>query len=262
MPLTLILLISPGGYAGVMRFALALLFLSSCTPALTIRRLAPPAGALGPGRTVSLTVSAAPCGDGALEVALDEARFTEQVIPASKVDPELEAKVAAVVASGGFTSDATVPQKLLTAGFKTRVTFTQQDGVVMYRRPQNLEKSVVGTMAEFSRQVTRELAAAFEEQLSRHAPFAPVLLEGGGPLNAGLALLHESKWKEARDSFHKLAQEQPDLDGAWYDLGFASEVQGDWSAALTAYREALKRAPQKSHYEEAATIAANVLTLH
>ena len=275
--------------------AVALVLLTGCAPALTLRRLSPPSGAIGPGRTISLTVSgvtdsvgttepvehevreafaerlkalaytvcpAAPCGDGALEVSIEEAHFSEKDIVKSQKDAELEAKMQATFAAAGFTATTEAPRKQVSTSLKTRVTYTQKDGLITYRRPHQLEESLRGITAEIAHQTVRKVAAAFAEQLSRQMPFDTVQLEGGGPLNEGVTLFHQKKWKAAVAYFAKLTAEKPDLDGAWYDLGFAQEVEGDWPAALTAYREALKRSPQKPHYEKAATTAAKVLTLY
>lgn len=255
-----------------MRLALALVLLSACGPALTMRRLSPPRGALGPGKTISLAVTgtneviagtaervdqafrdafterlgalgytlcpAEPCGDGVLEVIVEQAALTE----------------------GEEVAGSTPPAKRVSAELKTRLIFTQPGGTILYRRSLSLSKAAVGPLPDLAHRALRELAAAFAEQLSRQTPLVVVQLEGGGPLTAGLELIHEAEWKKANEYFTRLTREQPDLDGAWYDLGLVLEVQGDWPAALTAYREALKRA-QKPHYERAATAAANTLTL-
>lgn len=94
------------------------------------------------------------------------------------------------------------------------------------------------------------IAANFAATLLPGRASSKMTLEDGGPLSQGVNMLLSSNWDGAINYFSQLTQQQPDLAGAWYDLGVAWEARGDWGQALAAYEQAAAR-DRKAMYLEA-----------
>lgn len=276
----------------LVRLLLVSLLASACAPVLKIRRLAAPQAALGTARTVLVHVTPAstdalpdqqeklsevvqrqvserltasgytvcpqaPCGDGVLEVTIDQASFAREMphLPSFSM---MDAAVRAVRSGGTATVTEVVPDEPVTAQLLVRFTLVQPDGAVGFRRSFDQSLSRTGKVGAVMKEAVDGVVKSLGDLLVRQAPVAMVPLEGGGELNHGVELLHKADWAGAVVWFTELTRTQPELDGAWYDLGFALEAQGAWKPALDAYREAAKRA-KKPHYEKAVSTAEAVL---
>lgn len=170
--------------------------------------------------------AAAPCGDGAMNVELVE----------SDVNTE-------------FTQNG--PR--VRAHVKARVKVTQNDGVLAYdfsfwdTRSGSAERAgqLVGLVAD-------NIANRFVATLTPGTQRVEYPLEDGGPLSTGVNMLLSSNWDGAIAYFTDLTRAQPELDGAWYDLGGAWEVKGDWTQALGAYEQAAARARKRTYLDAVA----------
>lgn len=168
----------------------------------------------------------APCGDGAMEVELVE----------SDVNTE-------------FTHNG--PR--VRAHVKARVKVTQNDGVLAYdfsfwdTRSGSADRAgqLVGLVAD-------NIASRFVATLTPGSQRVEFPLEDGGPLSTGVNMLLSSNWDGAIAYFTDLTRTQPELDGAWYDLGVAWEVKGDWTQALGAYEQAAARARKRTYLDAVA----------
>jgi hypothetical protein len=261
---------------------------------MTIRRLSAPKAALGTARTVYVAVTPAatdvvpdqpekvsatvarrlserltaigyavcpqlPCGDGVLQVVVEESSFnTTREMPHLPDFAMMEAAMNAVRGTGSATTVTTTTRVPVNVQLRVRLTFEQPDGSVGFRRTFTKLTSRQGTVGEVMKESIESVVKSLEDLLARQAPVSMVPLEVGGPLNRGVELLHKHDWAGAVTYFTELTGTQPDLDGAWYDLGFALEAENAWGPALEAYREAAKRA-QKPHYESAVRTAQAVL---
>lgn len=264
---------------------------SACAPALTIRRLSRPQAALGTARTVYVQVTPAPvdtvagepervsetmrrrlserltgigyavcpqlpCGDGVLEVVLEDvAAGADNTMPHL---PDFAMMEAAVNAVHGRASNSTTSAAQVNARLGVRIRLQQPDGKVGFRRSFSQLTSRQAPAGEVMKEAVDSVVKDFGDLLTRQAPLTMVTLEVGGPLNHGVELLHAADWAGAVTYFTELTRTKPELDGAWYDLGFALEAQGHWAAALEAYRAAAQRA-KKPHYERAVSTAQAVL---
>jgi tetratricopeptide (TPR) repeat protein len=274
-----------------------LVAMSGCGPALTIRRLAAPTTALAASKielkiinhgsdnvagtdervTDAMVKSASqhlelagytvcspsPCGDGVLELTITESSFVLQAQQESPQAAAMKAQLEATMAAYGFSSAGAVwtsSNDIVKAKLDLVAQLTLPGGKVTFKRDAHRQlddrgKAPSTVMKESLEVVSKELF----EPLRRNTPLAQVPLEGGGPLNRGVELLHEKKFVEAASYFAELSKSQPELDGAFYDLGFALEAQSAWEPALAAYREAAQRAPGKAHYAKAVSAAESAL---
>jgi len=281
-------------FTALVRLLLVSSLASACAPVLKIRRLAAPQAALGTARTVLVHVTPAstdaipdqpeklselvrrqvserltasgyavcpqaPCGDGVLEVAIEQASFgSAREMPHLPSFAMMDAAVKAVRGGSSATVTDAAPDEQATAQLLMRFTLVQPDGTVGFRRSIDQSVSRPGKVGPVLKEAVDGAVKWFGDLLVRQAPVAMVPLEGGGELNHGVELLHKADWAGAVAWFTELTRTQPELDGAWYDLGFALEAQGAWKPALDAYREAAKRA-KKPHYEKAVSTAEAVL---
>lgn len=249
---------------------LLLVLAVGCAPALHLTRPTPPQGNFGNVRTLSVTVStdmgravessvvtglmmgeipvpiavdgvvkerlslrleqlgyavcpAAPCGEGEMTVRLLE----------SAVNPELT--------SSGLRSNVRL---------KARVKVKQLDGQEPYdftfwdRRSGRVEEAPL-----LVRNSAESIAASFAATLMPGRQASTLPLEDGGPLRPGVNMLLSDNWDGAIAYFTQLTQQQPDLSGAWYDLGVAWEAYGDWAQALSAYEQAAARDRKRSYID-------------
>lgn len=167
---------------------------------------------------------AAPCGEGALTAVLTESAVSTQF---TRSGPEAHARITA------------------------RIQARHQDGRKLYdftfwaRRsgsPQEAGALVKGC--------ADGIAARMRATLLPRTETVSLPLEDGGPLGPGVELLLAHDLNGALAFFGDLTRRQPDLAGAWYDLGVAWEAAGDWAQALAAYEQAVAR-QRKSAYVDA-----------
>ena len=93
------------------------------------------------------------------------------------------------------------------------------------------------------------IANSFARTLLPGTAKSTLPLEDGGPLSPGVNMLLSSNWTGAIGYFTVLTQQQPDLSGAWYDLGVAYEANGDWAQALAAYEQAAARDRKRTYLD-------------
>lgn len=168
---------------------------------------------------------AAPCGDGTLTARLSESSVNTELVKGGLLTHvRLKADVALAKADGTTPYD-----------FNFRV---KRNGP-----PERAPALVV--------EACEAIAEMFEETLRPGSLTVTLPLEDGGPLSVGVNMLLSGNTTGAIDSFGRLTQEQPHLAGAWYDLGVAYEVRGEWGPALVAYEQAAAR-ERKQHYLDAA----------
>ncbi len=159
----------------------------------------------------------APCGDGAMSVLL------------------LESEVNTALNSGEAT-----------ARVRAHVVVTQRDGTSPYDftfwssrsgRPPEIPALVRGC--------AEGVATRFEATLRPGSVVATIPLEDGGPLAPSVSRLLAEDFRGAADTLMQLTAQQPELAGAWYDLGVAWEAQAAWGEAASAYEKAagLSRKP-------------------
>lgn len=279
------------------RLSLCVVVLSGCAPVLELRRLSTPAAVLGSARTVRVEVTSSPldelpgepervseltrrlisdrvkaagydvcsapqCGDGVLEVRLEElavgAASTMQHRPSLAA---MDEAMKLVRNQRGATQPPAPAAEQVQVDFRLRVTLVQADGAVGFRlRQTNTSRSNRGTAAEVLRASLEGVAKDLGESLSRQAPVVKVPLEGGGPLDRGVELLHAADWAGAVAHFTQVTRAHPELAGAWYDLGVALEAQRSWRAALEAYEAAMQRAPTP-HFQAAAAALRKALAV-
>jgi hypothetical protein len=274
------------------------LLVCACSPALEIRRLSPPKAVLGTARTVHVQVIPGPFDvvegqpervsemmlrriserlsavgytvcpqlpcDGALEVDLAPPTPSAQsnTMPHLPTMDMMEAAFGAVRKQAATSapapgSPAVTPQA--NVHLRVRITLTQADGKIGYLRSLTEDLTAAKPMGDLTKDAVDAVVKTFGDELSRQEPEVVVRLEVGGPLNHGVELLHAGDWAGAVGYFTELTRAQPELDGAWYDLGFALEAQRAWGPALEAYRAAAQRA-RKPHYTRAVAIAQTVLS--
>lgn len=253
---------------------LLLASLMGCAPALHFTRPTPPEASLGNVRTLSVNVStdvgstvenavvkglvmgeipvpinvdavmkerlslrlqqlgyvvcpAAPCGEGEMNVRLTE----------SAVGTE-------------FTGNGLRSRSRITAKVKVK----QHDGQEPYsftfwdRRSGRVEEAPL-----LVRNSADAIAASFAATLLPGRQKSVLPLEDGGPLSEGVNMLLSSNWDGAISHFTQLTQQQPELSGAWYDLGVAWEARGDWSQALAAYEQAAARDRKRTYLDAVET---------
>lgn len=243
---------------------LLLLALAGCAPTLHLTRPAPPEATLGSVRTLSVSVatnmgraiessiitglamgeipvpvpvnevvrrafegrleqlgyglcSPEPCGDGAMSIEL------------------VESSVNSRITQNGIEANVRL---------KGRVRVRQADGQEPYDWTfWDSRSGGVAVAPMLVQRCAEQLVARFDSTLQPRRATATLPLVDGGPLGPGVNMLLSSNWTGAISYFSELTRTQPDLDGAWYDLGVAWEAQGDWAQALGAYEQAaaLKR---------------------
>jgi hypothetical protein len=235
---------------------------SACAPALHLTRPTPPEGDFGNVRTLSVTVST-DLGK-AVENAVVTGLVLGEVPVPIPVDRILKERLVARLQALGYgvcgeapCGDGAMTVRLTESSVGTEFTGTsmrsnaritakvvvmQNDGQTPYdfnfwdRRSGRVEEAplLVQTCAD-------TIAARFEATLRPGRQASTLPLRDGGPLSPGVNMLLSDNWNGAIAFFSQLTQQQPDLDGAWYDLGVAWEAQGDWGQALAAYEQAAAR---------------------
>jgi hypothetical protein len=241
-----------------------LLVVTGCAPVLHLTTPTPPEGNLGTVRTMSVSVTgnvgntveqsvatgilmgeipvpvpmgevvkqrfeqklqalgyavcpAAPCGDGAMTIEM------------------LESSANSQVHSSGVQ---------VTVRLKARIVVTQNDKQVPYDWSfWDSRSGSVDSTPQLVINCADHLTARFESTLQPGRVSSSITLVDGDELTPGVNMLFSSNWEGAIAHFTQLTQQQPNNDGAWYDLGVAWEAYGDWGQALSAYQRAaaLKR---------------------
>ncbi len=170
----------------------------------------------------------APCGDGAMTVEL------------------LESEV-----NGRMTDSGAMARVRL----KARVLVTPTQGEPVYDWDFSATRNGrQGDAGQLVASAAEGIADTFASTLLPGREQVRLQLEDGGALSPGVNMLLSSNWDGAVAYFSQLTREQPELDGAWYDLGVACEGKGDWVGALGAYEQASARS-RKSHYLSAVRAA-------
>lgn len=249
--------------------ALSATALCACAPALTLKRLERPKLALGDVQTISIAVAPnaqleALTFPGEQTRVLDFFRdtFTRELRAAFKVCPtpgcgdgELRLEVETFAFDEAMT-ESFVP----TAALTVRLAFTRADGGgAPWKSSSQRTSSGPSSPSARMKTMIHELAKDLADEVRASTPLHEVRVEGGGPLDEGVRRLHQADWAGAAALFETLTREHPELDGAWFDLGFALEAQNKWVSALAAYEEAARRA-QKPHYEAAVRELREMLT--
>jgi hypothetical protein len=170
----------------------------------------------------------APCGDGTLTVVLTQSEVGNEM---TRYGPQAHSRIACDVTL--LANDGTKPYDF---NFWDRRTGSIGEGGSLVRTSVN------------------NIGARFEATLRPGRQNAELPLEDGGDLDRGVNMLLSSQWRAAIDYFTRLTQQQPDNDGAWYDLGVAWETEGDWGQALAAYEQAAAR-KRKGNYLDAVETA-------
>lgn len=168
----------------------------------------------------------APCGDGAMEVRLVESDVNTEL---TQSGPRVRAHV------------------------KARVKVTQADGVLAYDFTfQDARTGTADRAGQLVGAVADNIANRFAATLTPGSQRVEFPLEDGGPLTTGVNMLLSSNWDGAVAYFTDLTRQRPELDGAWYDLGVAWEIKGDWTQALGAYEQAAARARKRTYLDAVA----------
>lgn len=157
-------------------------------------------------------VCEAPCGDGTLQVRLTESSVNSEF---TRDGPRVNVRLAA------------------------RAVVHQNDGREPYDFSFWANRSGRAEEAGLIVQNAAEaIASRFEQSLVPGTSTARLPLEDGGELTMGVNYLLSGNLEGALGYLQQLTQSQPQLAGAWYDLGVAWEARGDWGQALTAYERA------------------------
>lgn len=171
-----------------------------------------------------------PCGDGAMQVALTES------------------EVAAALSSAGLRA---------TSRLRVNVKVRAADGSEPYDF--DFWDSRSGSVAEAPMLVEAcadTVANRFERTLLPSQQVSRLPLEDGGALSGGVNLLLAGSYLNATSYFEDLTRRDPQLDGAWYDLGVAYEAQGLWPQAAAAYEHAAMLKRSKTYLDAVETARA------
>ena len=250
--------------------ALVLCLSAGCAPSLRFTRPTPPEASLGNVRTLWVSVSTNVArnvenavvsgllsGEIPVPVSVDgvmkerlSARLQELgyvVCPAAPCgDGEMMVRLTESAVGTEFTGNGLRSHSRITA----RVKVKQLDGQEPYdftfwdRRSGRVDEAPA-----LVRGSADSIAQSFAVTLLPGRQRAELTLEDGGPLSQGVNLLLSSNWDGAISYFTQLTLQQPDLGGAWYDLGVAWEARGDWSQALVAYEQAAQRSRKRMYLD-------------
>lgn len=249
---------------------LLLIVFSGCAPVLRFSRPTPPQGSFGNVRTLSVNVST-DVGQNVETSVVKGLLYGEIPVPIS-ADAVVKERLSARLTQLGYVvceapcgdgtmnvrlTEAAVGTEMTSSGLrsrsriKARVVVKGNDGQEPYdwtftdRRSGRVDEAPLLVRASAD-----SIAASMAGTLLPGRAHAKMSLEDGGPLSQGVNLLLSSNWDGAISYFTQLTQQQPELAGAWYDLGVAWEVRGDWGQALAAYEQAAAR-DRKAMYLDA-----------
>ncbi len=253
--------------------ALAILTATGCTTTLRLTRPGPPEGTLGAARTLSVSTSTVNknIGDAVVQ-GLMLGEIPVQVNAEKLVAEKLVARLQGLGYSvcpqppcGEAAMNLTLTQsevgtQLTSNGLRSHsrirvnIKVSARDGTTPYdfdfwdnrSGPAEAAPVLVEACAD-------TIANRFERSLQPTQETARLPLEDGGPLSGGVNLLLSGSFVSAAQYFEDLTRRQPDLDGAWYDLGVAYEAQGLWPQALAAYEQAAQRNRSMSYRDAVET---------
>ena len=241
-----------------------------CAPVLHLTRPTPPQASLGNVRTLSVSVSTdmAKAVENSVISGLMMGEVPVPVPFDGAVKERLSARLeqfgygvcpAAPCGEGAMTvrlTESAVNTELTSNGLRSNVRLTarvkvkQADGQEPYdftfwdRRSGRVEDAPL-----LVRAAAESIAASFGATLLPGREKSELPLEDGGPLSPGVNMLLSSNWDGAIGYFTQLTQQQPELPGAWYDLGVAWEARGDWGQALVAYEQAAARDRKRTYLD-------------
>ncbi len=238
--------------------AVSVLAMTGCATTLRLQRPGPPEGTFGGVRTLSISTSTVnkDVGNAVLQgLMLGEVPIQ---VSAEKLVAE---RLAAKLQSLGYT---VCPQGPCGDGAMTVLLTQSEVGTQLTSNGLRAHSRIRVTVKVRAADGTEPYDFDFWDNRSGPAEAAPILveecattianrfersllptqvtsrlpLEDGGQLSGGVNLLLSGSWRSATSYFEDLTRQQPDLDGAWYDLGVAYEAQGFWPQALRAYEQA------------------------
>lgn len=252
-----------------------LVVLSGCAPSLYVTRATAPQATLGPVRTVSVEASSnmsQSVGDAVMKglfMGTISVPIATHTAVASKVRGRLaqlgyQVCEPAPCGDGVFhvnVVESAVDNQITSSGprarafIKARMFVTLPDGQTPFDYTfWDTQYGSSGRAAQLVDAVATQLAGRFEATLLPGSERVKFPLDDGGDLSPGVNLLLSSNWDGAIAYFSDLTQKQPELAGAWYDLGVAYEVKNQWPQALGAYEQAAARS-RKSYYLQAVSTA-------
>lgn len=249
---------------------LVLCFGTGCAPTLRFTRPTPPEASLGNVRTLSVSVTT-DVGKN-VENAVVSGLLTGEIPVPVSVDRVMKDRLSARLQELGYVvcpeapcgegamtvrlTESAVGTEFTGSGLRShsritaRIKVKQHDGQEPYdftfwdRRSGRVDEAPA-----LVRGSADSIAQSFAVKLLPGRQRAELTLEDGGPLSQGVNLLLSSNWDGAISYFTQLTQQQPDLGGAWYDLGVAWEACGDWGQALAAYEQAAQRSRKRMYLD-------------
>ena len=249
---------------------LLLIVFSGCAPVLRYSRPTRPEGTFGNVRTLSVNGST-DVGQNVETSVMKGLLYGELPVPIS-ADGVMKARLTARLTELGYVvcpqapcgdgtmnvrlTEAAVGTEMTSSGLrsrsriKARIVVKQNDGQEPFdwtftdRRSGRVDEAPLLVRASAD-----SIAGNMAATLLPGRAHAKMSLEDGGPLSQGVNMLLSSNWDGAISYFTQLTQQQPELAGAWYDLGIAWEVRGDWGQALAAYEQAARE--RKAMYLDA-----------
>lgn len=253
---------------------LVLCLSAGCAPSLRFTRPTPPEASLGNVRTVSVSVTT-DVGRN-VENAVVSGLLTGEIPVPVSVNAVLEERLSVRLQELGYgvcpeapcgegemnvrLTEAAVGTEFTGNGLRSharitaRIKVKQHDGQEPYdftfwdRRSGRVDEAPA-----LVRGSADSIAQSFAVTLLPGRQRVELQLEDGGPLRQGVNLLLSSNWDEAISYFTQLTQQQPELGGAWYDLGVAWEARGDWGQALVAYEQAAARDRKRMYLDAVET---------
>ena len=250
--------------------ALVLCLSAGCAPSLRFTRPTPPQGTFGNVRTLSMTVST-DVGKN-IENAVVSGLLTGEIPVPVSVDRVMKDRLSVRLQELGYficpaapcgegelivrLTESAVGTEFTRNGLRShsritaRIVVKQLDGQEPFdftfwdRRSGRVDEA-----PELVRGSADSIAQSLAATLLPGRQRAELTLEDGGPLSQGVNLLLSSNWDGAISYFTQLTQQQPELGGAWYDLGVAWEARGDWGQALVAYEQAAAHDRKRMYLE-------------
>ncbi|MDP3157427.1 MAG: tetratricopeptide repeat protein [Archangium sp.] len=243
---------------------------SGCAPVLRFTRPTPPEASLGNVRTLSVSVktdmgkavenaviTGLVMGEIPVPIAVDgvvkdrlSARLEQLGYVVCPSAPCGEGEMTVLLTESAVGTELTQNGLRSRSRLRARIKVKQLDGQEPYdftfwdRRSGRVEEAPL-----LVRNSAESIAGNFAATLLPGRQNAELPLEDGGPLSPGVNMLLSSNWDGAIGYFTQLTQQQPELDGAWYDLGVAWEARGDWGQALGAYEQAAARDRKRNYLD-------------
>lgn len=243
---------------------------TGCAPVLHFTRPTPPEASLGTVRTLSVSVktdmgkavenaviTGLVMGEIPVPIAVDgvvkerlSARLEQLGYGLCPAAPCGEGQMIVLLTESAVGTELTQNGLRSRSRLRARIKVKQHDGQEPYdftfwdRRSGRVEEAPM-----LVRGSAESIAGNFAATLLPGRQKSSLPLEDGGPLSQGVNMLLSSNWDGAISYFTQLTQQQPELHGAWYDLGVAWEARGDWGQALGAYEQAAARSRKPSYLD-------------